>query len=291
MRVIPTQVVIMGLLALAGCTTPPPPQPIAPERPKQFMIAPQVMTSSNPYVLCEVSQCLQPTPKVMAVRGTPPPAEPATAINEAVTSLPQSLPQHSTEVAVDNALSAQIIPEPIIITLPVIKHDFTYSPPILSVPEAVSTISTKVKPWHYVLGFASNQTDLGDIEQGLLKQVLTYLKQTSATQRANMRLVIQARTDDTGNSTFNQQLAQGRANSVKHYLQQQWASLNLQNARGELPRFEIDARGNCCYVSDNTTVIGRQQNRRVEVLILSWPKVTSPKDQPRDQPRQAITPY
>jgi outer membrane protein OmpA-like peptidoglycan-associated protein len=65
-------------------------------------------------------------------------------------------------------------------------------------------------------------------------------------------------TDNVGGDAMNQTLSENRAGSVRDYLVQQGVSTNSVSARGF---------GNSLPVTSNETSSGRQQNRRVELLV------------------------
>jgi len=65
-------------------------------------------------------------------------------------------------------------------------------------------------------------------------------------------------TDNVGGDAMNQTLSENRANSVRDYLVQQGVSSNSVSSRGF---------GNSQAVSSNDNSTGRQQNRRVELLV------------------------
>ncbi len=65
-------------------------------------------------------------------------------------------------------------------------------------------------------------------------------------------------TDNVGGDSMNQTLSENRANSVRDYLVQQGVSTNSVSSRGF---------GNSQAVSSNDNAAGRQQNRRVELLV------------------------
>ena len=69
---------------------------------------------------------------------------------------------------------------------------------------------------------------------------------------------IEGFTDSAGSEEYNQDLSQRRADSVKGYLVGQ----GVQTAR-----LSSAGRGENAPVGDNTSAAGRQQNRRVEVII------------------------
>jgi len=65
-------------------------------------------------------------------------------------------------------------------------------------------------------------------------------------------------TDNVGGDAMNQTLSENRAGSVRDYLVQQGVSTNAVSARG---------LGNTLPVASNDNAAGRQQNRRVELLV------------------------
>jgi outer membrane protein OmpA-like peptidoglycan-associated protein len=65
-------------------------------------------------------------------------------------------------------------------------------------------------------------------------------------------------TDNVGGDSMNQTLSENRAGTVRDYLVQQGVSTNSVSARGF---------GNTLPVSSNENASGRQQNRRVELLV------------------------
>ncbi len=65
-------------------------------------------------------------------------------------------------------------------------------------------------------------------------------------------------TDNVGGDQMNQTLSENRARSVRDYLVQQGVAMNSVSARGF---------GNTSAVASNDNAAGRQQNRRVELLV------------------------
>ena len=65
-------------------------------------------------------------------------------------------------------------------------------------------------------------------------------------------------TDNVGGDAMNQTLSQNRAGSVRDYLVQQGVSSNSVSSKGF---------GNTLPVASNDNSAGRQQNRRVELLV------------------------
>ena len=73
-----------------------------------------------------------------------------------------------------------------------------------------------------------------------------------------LKLDIEGHTDSTGSDEFNQKLSDQRADSVRKYLIEQG-----------LPETNLIAVGfgSSIPVADNATAAGRQQNRRVEIIV------------------------
>ena len=83
-----------------------------------------------------------------------------------------------------------------------------------------------------------------------IAQVLSRYPQTTIT--------VIGHTDSTGSESYNQQLSERRADSVKNALVQRGISPSRISAMGY---------GESAPIADNNTEYGRQQNRRVEVRI------------------------
>jgi outer membrane protein OmpA-like peptidoglycan-associated protein len=73
-----------------------------------------------------------------------------------------------------------------------------------------------------------------------------------------LNIAVGGYTDNVGGDSMNQTLSENRAGSVRDYLVQQGVSTNSVSARGF---------GNTLPVSSNDNASGRQQNRRVELLV------------------------
>jgi len=73
-----------------------------------------------------------------------------------------------------------------------------------------------------------------------------------------LNLAIEGYTDSTGSDEFNQKLSEQRAQSVREYLIEQGLPDSSLTATGF---------GKSMPVADNSTAAGRQQNRRVEIII------------------------
>jgi outer membrane protein OmpA-like peptidoglycan-associated protein len=73
-----------------------------------------------------------------------------------------------------------------------------------------------------------------------------------------LNIAVGGYTDNVGGDTMNQTLSENRAGSVRDYLVQQGVAINSVTARGF---------GNTLPVTSNDNASGRQQNRRVELVV------------------------
>src|ERR1700680_2566858 len=73
-----------------------------------------------------------------------------------------------------------------------------------------------------------------------------------------LKLAVEGHTDSVGSDEYNQKLSEQRANSVRGYLVSQGVSPDAITAIGF---------GKTSPVTENTTAAGRQQNRRVELVV------------------------
>jgi outer membrane protein OmpA-like peptidoglycan-associated protein len=101
--------------------------------------------------------------------------------------------------------------------------------------------------------FATNKADLNEGANNNLNKLVTFLnKYTDRT------VSIEGYTDSTGGADYNLGLSQRRADSVRSYLVDQGVGSGRLVASG---------KGMSSPVAGNDTATGRQQNRRVEVVI------------------------
>ena len=101
--------------------------------------------------------------------------------------------------------------------------------------------------------FASGRAELNPGTANNLNQLVTFLgKYPSRT------VMIEGHTDSVGNDDYNQGLSQRRADSVRSYLVRQGIDAGRITAMGA---------GESTPVAGNESATGRQQNRRVEVII------------------------
>ncbi|HTE39589.1 MAG TPA: OmpA family protein [Steroidobacteraceae bacterium] len=101
--------------------------------------------------------------------------------------------------------------------------------------------------------FSTGQADLKGGSQNNLAKLATFLN-----KYPDSNVQIEGHTDSMGSDDLNQGLSQRRAESVKSYLMGQGVGGARMSALG---------KGEGAPVSSNDTATGRQQNRRVEVII------------------------
>jgi outer membrane protein OmpA-like peptidoglycan-associated protein len=101
--------------------------------------------------------------------------------------------------------------------------------------------------------FTSGKADLKSGATSNLNRLVAFLE-----KYPNRSVAIRGYTDSVGNEDYNQGLSERRANSVKSYLSGQGIGSIRLSASG---------KGQSDPVAGNDSVAGRQQSRRVEVII------------------------
>lgn len=101
--------------------------------------------------------------------------------------------------------------------------------------------------------FATGSADLQGGASGNLNKLVSFLN-----EYPERRVQIEGHTDNVGGVELNQGLSQRRADSVRNYLAQQGIDSGRLTASG----IGMDRP-----VANNDTATGRQQNRRVEIII------------------------
>ena len=104
--------------------------------------------------------------------------------------------------------------------------------------------------------FATNSATIQPKFQAALNNVARVLAEGGTSSK--LALVIHGHTDNTGTDAINNPLSQSRANSVMNYLSTQGISSARMSARGY---------GSSSPIADNSTAVGREQNRRVEITV------------------------
>lgn len=115
-----------------------------------------------------------------------------------------------------------------------------------------TTLQTPPGPHRAIVRFASGSATLSSSEKARLDRAMAGAPETG-------EVVITGYTDSTGSLRANQRLAQARAHAVHDHL------------RARLPAHQatlaLGAQAACCFLAANDTHQGRQQNRRVEVVL------------------------
>jgi outer membrane protein OmpA-like peptidoglycan-associated protein len=107
--------------------------------------------------------------------------------------------------------------------------------------------------------FATGRSDLSPNGSKSLDKLVVFLN-----EYPERTVVVEGHTDDVGSADMNQALSQHRADSVRSYLMQQGIPSGRLSAVG---------MGETQPIADNLSDSGRQQNRRVEVVIKNPPLV------------------
>ena len=106
--------------------------------------------------------------------------------------------------------------------------------------------------------FASAKSDLLPDAQSKLSDVANAL----AKQDPDSKIVVEGHTDSQGGASFNQDLSQKRAESVRQYLISRGIASDRVTAQGFGPSRAI---------ADNGSAEGRANNRRVEIVVQASP--------------------
>jgi outer membrane protein OmpA-like peptidoglycan-associated protein len=114
--------------------------------------------------------------------------------------------------------------------------------------------------------FDTDKADVKPVAQSNLQKLAASLQ-----NNPNTNILIVGHTDNTGSDSHNMDLSVRRAESVKSYI----ASNNVSPSR-----LTTSGKGESEPIADNTTVDGRTQNRRVEIVIVA-------NDQMKQQAKQA----
>jgi outer membrane protein OmpA-like peptidoglycan-associated protein len=101
--------------------------------------------------------------------------------------------------------------------------------------------------------FATGRSELRDGAVRNLDQLAAFLR-----EHPERTAIIEGHTDSVGSASSNVRLSEQRADSVKRYLVRQGVDSN---------RLRTTGRGQEHPVAENNTASGRQQNRRVEIII------------------------
>jgi len=103
--------------------------------------------------------------------------------------------------------------------------------------------------------FAAGKTEVAPGGQRSVDQLVQFLK-----TYPRRRVIIEGHTDNIGNEDFNVKLSQQRADAVRSLLVARGVAPERIATRGHGPKYPI---------VENDTPAGRQQNRRVEIVVLN----------------------
>ncbi len=103
--------------------------------------------------------------------------------------------------------------------------------------------------------FDSEKAEIDDSAAGVLNGFVTRLKG----ENKNVYVEIQGHTDATGTDTYNEELGLERAEAVRRHLSKQGIPLH---------RMAVISYGESEPIADNSTKEGREQNRRVVLVVL-----------------------
>lgn len=106
--------------------------------------------------------------------------------------------------------------------------------------------------------FATDSADLQSGTNSKLDKVVEFLK-----EYPERNVAIEGHTDNVGNADYNQGLSRERADAVRSYLSQQGVDSDRITSKG---------MGMSQPVASNDNATGRQQNRRVEIIIEHAPE-------------------
>lgn len=101
--------------------------------------------------------------------------------------------------------------------------------------------------------FATGSADLQSGANANLDKLVTFLN-----EHPERKVLVEGHTDNVGGGELNQRLSQQRAEAVRNYLREKGIAAERLSAEG----IGMDRP-----VADNSTSTGRQQNRRVEIII------------------------
>jgi outer membrane protein OmpA-like peptidoglycan-associated protein len=107
--------------------------------------------------------------------------------------------------------------------------------------------------------FDVDKADLRPEAQQNLVKLATILNDYGDTN-----VLIEGHTDSDGTEEYNQTLSERRANAVSHFLAQQNVTMGRMSTIGY---------GETQPVADNSTAVGKQANRRVEIAIMANEKL------------------
>ncbi len=117
--------------------------------------------------------------------------------------------------------------------------------------------------------FASNKSDLLPSAQAKLNEVADALTKNDS----DSKIVVEGHTDSQGGATYNQDLSQRRAQTVRDYL----VSRSIAGDRVTATGFGLTRP-----IADNTSPEGRANNRRVEIVVRAVAEIRRSEEGPKE---------
>ncbi len=131
-------------------------------------------------------------------------------------------------------------------------------PPVAAVPEVEKKMLSEGRA-RINVEFDFDKSDIRPQYYDEIKQVADFMVKYPDT-----KVAIEGHTDNIGTEEYNQKLSQRRADSVKNYI------VDKFNIDGK--RLKSEGFGETRPIADNKTAEGRQQNRRVESVLIKEDK-------------------
>jgi len=149
-------------------------------------------------------------------------------------------------------------------------------PPEPAAPKRVEVKQDRIEILEKIQ-FETNKALIKPESGSLLDEITNVVKQNAQIQR----LSIEGHTDSTGADKHNQMLSEQRAAAVRDYLVQHGVATERLSSRGW---------GKTKPIGDNSTATGREENRRVEFVIVEQTGVPGgPTEQPSEKPTEKPT--
>ncbi len=247
----------LALGMLSGCIQVPlqPARPALSTQPAQ--IAQVGYGPYARYVVCTSGACVAPTPKTelapaqveAALSLQKPEPEvyrpPVAPVTEAPALKPGDAPRAQPQgAAPEEQVPVSFKSEPRPSALPMLAAGTNNA--------ASTPIPVKASSKEYI-AFPVGSARLTAEAKSRLDALVVDVKQAS-------RVVVRGRTDERGDADSNDRLALRRAMAVHEYLRRQ--------VRDPGVRFQLFAKGACCYIASNETEEGRAANRRAEIELV-----------------------
>lgn len=125
-----------------------------------------------------------------------------------------------------------------------------------SQPSEESQDSGGIEPIDQRILFAFDSSSLSHNAKASLDVVIQHMESHPGKR---FRIVVDGHTDSIGSRDYNQDLSMARATSVKRYLKERTDRSAIQ--------WQVEAHGENMPVASNSTEMGRERNRRTDILL------------------------